>query len=58
MSTPLTVTRIGHACQLIQIGGTHVRQRLARRVLPRRLPADSHQGLRVINQTELVELRS
>ena len=24
MSTPLTVTRIGHACQLIQIGGTRV----------------------------------
>jgi L-ascorbate metabolism protein UlaG (beta-lactamase superfamily) len=24
MSTPLTVTRIGHACQLIEIGGTRV----------------------------------
>ena len=24
MSTPLTVTRIGHASQLIQIGGTRV----------------------------------
>src|SRR5215470_20178876 len=24
MSSPLTVTRIGHACQLIQIGGTRV----------------------------------
>ena len=24
MSTPLKVTRIGHACQLIQIGGTRV----------------------------------
>ena len=24
MSTPLTVTRIGHACQLIDIGGTRV----------------------------------